>query len=61
MSYLDKLFNLAGKVAADGSNINRYAIGSEHVSSWLTYEGAQVLYPNQDLVRSLMLEALNIP
>ncbi|MBN2503318.1 MAG: LCP family protein [Anaerolineales bacterium] len=55
------LLPLAGKVATDGSNINRYAINSEHVTSWLTYEGAQVLLPNQDLVRSVMLEALNIP
>ena len=54
------LLPLAGKVATS-NNINRYTIGPQHVSSWVTFDGAQVLLPNQALVRGVMLEALNIP
>lgn len=44
-----------------GENINHYAIGRQHVTSWYTYSGAHVLLPNQDAIRSIMISALNIP
>ena len=60
---LDDLISLI-PVAGEFKNpkrINRFAVGPEHVSSWVNpYNVAQVLLPNQYLIRELMKQALNI-
>ena len=44
----------------DTSNLHLFAISSSHVSSWINpYNGAQVLLPNREAVRSIFLQALN--
>jgi hypothetical protein len=45
---------------AKQDRITGYAVGPEHVTPWMNpYNGAQVLLPNQYLIRPLMAEALN--
>jgi LCP family protein required for cell wall assembly len=59
-SQLLKLIPLAPQFI-QGERISRYAIGSNHVSHWLTYEGAQVLLPRREAIKPLLESALNIP
>lgn len=40
-------------------NIGRYAIGREHVTSWVTYSGSAVLLPNTAAIQSVLKAALN--
>lgn len=40
-------------------NIGRYAIGREHITSWVTYSGAQVLLPNTAAIQAVLKAALN--
>lgn len=44
----------------DMSNLHLFALRSSHVSSWINpYNGAQVLLPNREAVRSIFLQALD--
>ncbi|KAA3648453.1 MAG: hypothetical protein DWQ07_05525 [Chloroflexi bacterium] len=45
-------------IVYDTDNIRRYAIGPEHVSSWINSYGSAVLIPNQDEVYKTMKQAL---
>lgn len=60
---LDELLVLVplAPLFVDGDKINHFSIGPQHVSSWVTYTGAQVLLPNKDAIRKLLKTALNIP
>jgi LCP family protein required for cell wall assembly len=58
-SQLLKLIPLAPQFV-QGDRINHYTIGSNHVSSWLTYEGAQVLLPRREAIKPILESALNI-
>jgi LCP family protein required for cell wall assembly len=40
-------------------NIGRYAIGREHVTSWVTYSGSAVLLPNTAAIQAVLRAALN--
>ena len=42
----------------DGSNINRYVVGQEHVTNWITGEGAMVLIPDYYAIQNILAEAL---
>lgn len=59
-SQLLELISLAPQFV-QGERINRYVIDSNHVSNWLTYEGAQVLLPRREAIKPLLESALNIP
>lgn len=59
-SQLLKLIPLAPQFV-QGERINRYVIDNNHVSNWLTYEGAQVLLPRREAIKPLLESALNIP
>jgi LCP family protein required for cell wall assembly len=48
-------------IFAEGDRINHYVISRQHVTSWLTYSGAQVLLPNREAIQAIMKNALNIP
>ena len=54
------LIPLAAKLT-DTSLIQRYYIGREHVTGWVTPTGAQVLLPNRDAVLSVMRQAVSSP
>jgi LCP family protein required for cell wall assembly len=40
-------------------NIGRYAVGREHVTSWVTSTGSAVLLPNTNAIQALLRAALN--
>lgn len=40
-------------------NIGRYAIGRDHVTSWVTHSGSQVLLPNTAAIQAVLRAALN--
>jgi LCP family protein required for cell wall assembly len=41
-------------------NIGRYAIGSSHVSQWVTSDGSAVLLPNTAAIQAVLQVALNV-
>jgi LCP family protein required for cell wall assembly len=43
-----------------GDKVNHYAVGSNQVTSWLTYAGAQVLLPNREAIKPILKAALNV-
>lgn len=55
-----KLVPVAAQVA-QGNNIRRFTISSSHITPWVTSGGAQVLLPNKDAIRALLMDALNSP
>lgn len=54
------LLKTAARLGED-ERIRQYYIGWEHVTSWRTTQGAQVLIPNRDAVVAVMRQALNSP
>jgi LCP family protein required for cell wall assembly len=50
---------LATKLTED-ENVHSYSVNSTHVTSWITYGGAQVLLPIRNEIKILMTEVLNI-
>ncbi|MBW8010827.1 MAG: LytR family transcriptional regulator [Chloroflexi bacterium] len=55
------LLSLAPQLA-NGNGFSRYAVGPNQVTPWVNpFNGAQVLLPNQEAVRAIMNQALNIP
>jgi polyisoprenyl-teichoic acid--peptidoglycan teichoic acid transferase len=53
------LIPLANKIYNE-PDIRNYVIGFDYVYNWITPQGAQVLVPNNDLIRELMIEALTL-
>jgi len=53
------LIPLANKIYND-PDIRNYVIGFDYVYNWITPQGAQVLVPNNELIRELMIEALTL-
>ena len=53
------LLPLASDINKNG-DIRSYVIGYDHAYDWLTMQGAQVLVPDYDKIRDLMIEALTL-
>lgn len=53
------LLPLASEINQNG-DIRSYVIGYEYAYDWMTMQGAQVLVPDYEKIRDLMIEALNI-
>jgi anionic cell wall polymer biosynthesis LytR-Cps2A-Psr (LCP) family protein len=53
------LLPLANQVYQN-SNIRSYVIGYDYAYDWMTMQGAQVLVPDYDKIRDLMIEALTL-
>ena len=53
------LLPLASQVNQNG-DIRSYVIGYDHAYDWMTMQGAQVLVPDYDKIRELMIEALTL-
>ena len=53
------LLQIAPKIVSDSSRVQRYAIGPEHVTSYvIPSSGANVLLPNYDAIWQLLLTAI---
>jgi LCP family protein required for cell wall assembly len=50
---------LASKIKSNG-DIRNYVIGYDHAYAWMTPNGAQVLVPDTDAIRDVMIEALQM-
>jgi len=53
------LLSLANEINKNG-DIRSYVIGYDHAYDWLTMQGAQVLVPDYDKIRDVMIEALTL-
>ncbi len=50
---------LANEINKNG-DIRSYVIGYDHAYAWMTMQGAQVLVPDYDKIRDVMIEALQL-
>ena len=53
------LLPLATKIQ-DNGDIRNYVVGFDHVYSWVTLQGAQVLVPDNQAIQELLMEALDL-
>ncbi|MDY6847032.1 MAG: LCP family protein [Chloroflexota bacterium] len=53
------LLPLANEINKNG-DIRSYVIGYDHAYDWMTMQGAQVLVPDYDKIRDMMIEALTL-
>ncbi len=54
-----QLLPLASEINRNG-DIRSYVIGYDYAYDWITMQGAQVLVPDHDKIRELMIEALTL-
>ena len=53
------MLSLASKIKENG-DIRHYVIGYDHAYAWMTPNGAQVLVPDNEAIRDVMIEALQM-
>lgn len=53
------LLPLATQINENG-DFRNYVVGYDQVYDWITFQGAQVLIPDYDLLQAMMIEALNL-
>jgi hypothetical protein len=51
------LLPVAAQIAQDPARLHRFAISPEEAADWWMFNGARVLLPNYDAVRSIVKEA----